>query len=400
MKEDNKQQTEMQKLAETGWKQMHEMLRQEGLSSEVTVLPTSFKRRNLLLFIAACTFFVLIFSYPFILNDHSFISIYSNNKIGNPSVDKQSVTSETAINFSRNNASNSSIATRQKIALHEKIKAQFSEFQKEHLISNLQFHKSSLLKKFTIERNCRASIPPSDHFIDTTIRLQRTNSSQKKPNNSVSKKVQIFAGAGINLSTGKNTFDFNDVNIHPGVTLIVPVSKRLSLHTGLWALSTIHGKEASAKEKEILNGYNTNIYYNINTTTVIKASYFDVPVTLHYSLNKDWSVGTGLQLSKLYKVNIEEQKESYDYNNALFSATVQQFNSTPQRAAAAFQRKLNIKKFETRFVAETNYQTGKILLSAAYYYGLGKTISLKDAVNSDHQYRNVYFKLGVQYQIH
>jgi len=400
MKEDNKQHTEMQKLAETGWRQMHEMLREQGLSNEVTVLPTSFKRRNFFLFIAACTFFILIFSYPFILNDHSLLTSNSKNKIGNLSADKQSATSETAGNLSQNDVLDSSIATQHKRALHEKINAQFSEFQKEHLISNLQFKKSDLLKKFTIERDCKASLPPSDNLIDTTIRFQRTNSLQKKPKNTVSKKVQIFAGAGINLSIGKNIFDLHDVNVHPGVTLIIPVSKRLSLHTGLWALSTIHGKEASAKEKEILNGYNTNIYYNINTTSVIKASYFDVPVTLHYSFNKNWSVGTGLQLSKLYKVNIEEQKESYDYSNTLYSATVQQFNSTPTRAAAVFQRKLEIKKFETRYVAETNYQTGKFLLSAGYYYGLGKTISLKDAVNSDHQYRNVYFKLAVQYRIH
>jgi hypothetical protein len=101
----------------------------------------------------------------------------------------------------------------------------------------------------------------------------------------------------------------------------------------------------------------------------------------------------------LYKVNIKEQKQSFDYNNALYSATVQQFNSTPTRAAAVFQKKVDIKKFESRLVAETNFETGKFLFTGGYFYGLGKTISLKDAINSNHQYRNVYFKLGIQYQI-
>jgi len=400
MKEDKKQRTDMQKLAEAGWKQMHQMLREQGLSSELTVLETPSKRRHLLLFIGACFFFILIFSSPFILNDHSILFSNANNKIKEIVLNKGSDMSARAENTPKNQLAALPISNKQKVNLHEKINGQFSEFQKERFISNLQSKKSFLLKKISIQRNCKVSIPQSDNFIDTTIQFQRTYSLYSEPRNSVLKKVQIFAGVGVNLSKGKNSFDLHDVNIHPGVTLIVPVSKRLSVHTGLWALSTIHGKEVSAKEKEILNQYNTNIYYNINTTTLIKASYFDLPVTLHYSCNKNWSIGTGFQLSKLYKVNIKEQKESYDYNNTLYAATVQQFNSTPARAAVAFQRKLDIKKFETRLIAETNYRTGKFLLSAGYYYGVKKTIWLKDAANSDHQYRNVYFKLGVQYRVY
>jgi hypothetical protein len=98
-------------------------------------------------------------------------------------------------------------------------------------------------------------------------------------------------------------------------------------------------------------------------------------------------------------VNIKEQKQSFDYNNTPYSTIVQQFNSTPARAAAAFQKKVEIKKFESRLVAETKFETGKFLFTGGYFYGLGKTISLKDAVNSSHQYRNVYFKLGIQYRI-
>jgi hypothetical protein len=401
MKGNKKQQTDMQNLAETGWKQMHEMLREHGLSNEAVVLPASFKRRNLFLFIAACTFFILIFSYPFILNDHSFLSSNQKNKTENSSVNESANAVKTENDVAKKNISSSSgITSQQKLFLHQKINAHFSQFQKEIFISGLQFQRASLLKKLDLEKNCRATIPPTDHFIDTTIEIRPTNILQKRSSPPDSKKIRVFAGAGVNISTGKDPFDFDNVNIHPGITLIVPVTNKLSLHTGVWALSTIHGKEASTKEKEITNSFNPNVYYNINTTSVIKASYFDVPITLHYSINKKWSVGTGLQLSKLYKVNIKEQKESFDYNNTLYSASVQQYNATPTRAAFAFQKKLEIKKFETRLVAETNFETGKFLLSAGYYYGLGKTISLKDAVNSDHQYRNVYFKLGIQYRIH
>ncbi len=62
MKERKNDITDMQKLAETGWKQMHETLIQRGLSSDVSVLSASSKKRNLFLFIAACIFSVLIYS--------------------------------------------------------------------------------------------------------------------------------------------------------------------------------------------------------------------------------------------------------------------------------------------------------------------------------------------------
>lgn len=399
MKEKNNDMTDMQKLAETGWKQMHETLMQQGLSSDATVLSISSKKSNLFLFIAACIFSVLIFSYPFILNDHSYLSLNSNNKTKNFS--KKSVHSIPSENkIAENDAHSLAITSKQKLVLHQKINQQFYQFKKENFISDLQFQKAYLSKKFFIERNCKATIPPSDHPIDSVIKIERTNFLLKKSQSPVSKNIRIFAGAGVNISTVNNHLNsfFNDLNIHPGITVIIPLSNKLSLHTGLWALSTIHGKEASAKEKELVNNLSSNIYYNIKTTSIIKASYFDLPLTLHYSINKNWSLGTGLQLSKLYKVNIKEQKQSFDYNNTLYSASVQQFNSTPARAAA-FQKKVDIKKFESRLVAETNFETGKFLFTVGYFYGLGKTISLKDAINSNHQYRNVYFKLGIQYQI-
>ncbi|HEU5364398.1 MAG TPA: outer membrane beta-barrel protein, partial [Hanamia sp.] len=174
---------------------------------------------------------------------------------------------------------------------------------------------------------------------------------------------------------------------------------KLSLHSGVWAFSTIHGKEVITKEKELVNNFAGNVYYNINTTSIIKASYFDVPLTLNYAFNKNWSAGCGIQFSKLYEVSIKEEKESFDYNNTLSSATVSQFNRTPMAAAAAFQKKVEIKKFEPRLVAEANFEQHRFLFSAGYYYAPGKTITVQDNYNSSHEYRNEYFKLGIQYKI-
>jgi hypothetical protein len=239
---------------------------------------------------------------------------------------------------------------------------------------------------------------PDTEIKDSTL---KPNEPEKKAANRSRRPLQIFAGAGLNITAGnKNSGSALDhFNLHPGVTLIIPVSQKLSLHTGLWAFSTIHGKETGTSERQLVASVSSSLYYNVNTTSVIKASYFDVPLTLNYSINSNWKVGSGIQFSKLYKINIREKKESFDYNNQLFSATVNQYSATPARAAARFEKMLEIKKFEPRLMGEVSFQHEKWLLSAGYYYGFGKTITLRETDNTTHHYRNQYLKLGIQYQI-
>ena len=226
MKERKNDITDMQKLAETGWKQMHETLIQRGFSSDVSVLSASAKKGNLFLFIAACIFFVLIFSYPFILNDHSFLSLNSNNKTENSSKELF-YRAPSANKIAESHPHSLTITPQQKLLLHQKINEQFSQFEKKNFILNFQFQKAYLSKKFFIERNCKAAILKSDNPIDTVIKFERTNSLQKKSEFPASKKIQIFAGAGVNISAGNNHSNsfFNDLNIHPGITVIVPLSE-------------------------------------------------------------------------------------------------------------------------------------------------------------------------------
>lgn len=392
----------MQQLAEAGWKQMHETLLQQGLSSGETTFAGSAKKRNLLLLIAACVFFFLIFTYPFILNDSSFFSYYQKPDSQNPFL-KKAVTE--TISKDKNSFEDDEplvLTSQQKHLIHQEMNAAFLKSQKENFGWFFQKGKKYLLQKFSNKQASQIEIPGSYHTVDTTIKIEKTISLQKPAGNSFSKKIKLFAGIGVNVPVGgkyAHLFDVNDFNIHPSVTVIIPLTQKLNLHAGIFAFSTIHGKEVSAEEKELVNNINSNVYYNINTTSIIKASYFDLPITLHYSINKNWSVGSGVQLSKLYKVSIKEEKESFDYNNTLYAASVAQYTATPVAASAAFQKNVEIKKIEPRFVAEANLQQGHFLFSAGYYYSLDKSIILKDSYNSSRQYRNEYFKLGIQYRI-
>jgi hypothetical protein len=402
MKETDNDINDMQKLAETGWKQMHQMLHDKGLSAEPAALSIGSKKRNLWMAIAALVCFMLIVSYPHLLKDHVPFSSVSKIKSKNVATEKNKKQPflQDEINVEKDKTAPVSF---QQQLLHAKLNQQLSQLKKKNEVDLLQRRKVYLLQKFSEEKKLAISIPTPVSLIEIDVKIDKAKSvtSQKKAEK-VAKRIQVFAGAGLNLSIGNNSnnsFNFSNLNVHPGITVVLPLSGKLSLHSGLWAFSTIHGKEVITKEKELVNNFAGNVYYNINTTSIIKASYFDVPVMLHYSISKNWSVGSGLQFSKLYKVSIKEEKESFDYNNTLASASVSQYNRTPMAAAAAFQKKVEIKKFEPRFVAEVNFEQNRFLFSAGYYYAPGKTITVQDGVNSKHEYRNEYFKLGVQYKI-
>jgi len=386
----------MSQLAETGWQQMHQMLVERGLSTDIPSSSSSSKKRNWFIVVAAVIFLFIIFSYPLILNDK--YQLASNSGIALNQENSSSLNTEKPIQPLLNKPQQITPALlKEKDLARERIKAAWLQFRRDQAIATLQDQKKFFFQKFT-EKISNTTLPKMNSRIDTTTNITPSPAIPKAAKSTASRKVQFFAGAGINISEGdKNSFSLHNFNIHPGFTVVIPVTNKLSLHTGLWAFSTLHKKEASTKERELVNTINP--YYNINTTSIVKASYFDLPLTLHYSINKNWSVGSGLELSKLYRINIKEKKESYNYNNLLFSSTVNMYNPTPGRAAAIFQKKVEVKNYEPRFVVETNFNYHNWLFSAGYHYSLDKTITLKDANNASHHYRNEYFKCGVQYRI-
>ena len=407
--EDNKKHIEeMQKLAEEGWKQMHETLRQHGLTSDIASGSAS-KRKIFFLSLAACLVLFFIIYIPYKLNHNTLLNTrlqtnYSSSLQNSSSSQKKYEPVQGNSNaISNADKSASPLTIQQKFRLHQKINGEYLKFQEKQISEALQNEKKYFLEKFTMEKPEPVKMQPCDNIIDPTSEIEKTLPVQKRTEKPAAKKVKVFAGAGINISPATHdipqSFNLKNWNVHPSVTVVIPLWQKFSVHTGLSAFSTISGKEVSTKEKELVSNLSPDVYYNIKTTSIVKASYFDLPVTLHYSINKNWSVGSGLQLSRLNKVKIKEEKESFGYNNTLYAATVDQYNASPMIARAAFQKKLEIKKIDPRFILETNFEKGSFLFSAGYYYSLDKTIILKDGYNSSHQYRNEYFKLGLQYRI-
>lgn len=393
----------MQQLADEGWMQMREMLRKEGLA-EIKEAPVSFLKKSYLITgIAVCLLTIIIIFLPFqLFNSRLVLSGLSPQKMA---------LNEPLQNVAKNESKvkeeiKESLETSKKIVTPKKIILNSSHTVyvptgKNDLMFLDSLVKASLARNVPVEKNIFIK---DFKIIDRTGTIKKETLSipkTKKLKNSFLKKLQIYAGVSTNIPSTNNglfSFEASKLNIHPSFTLIVPLHEKLSLHTGLFAMSTIHSKEVTTKEKEVINNMAANVFYKINTTSIIKASYFDLPVTLHYNLSQNWSVGAGIQLSKLYKVNVKEQKESYDYNNSLIETTTLRYNSNASQAATTFQKKVEIKSFEPRFLFETGLKQGPWLFSAGYYYAVGKSITLQQPNGASQQYNNQYLKLGVQYR--
>jgi hypothetical protein len=407
MKENKKDMGEMQQLAEAGWEQMHELLVQNGLTVDA---PQAIIKRKFYWPAAAVLFLLLTLFFPYFLNNNHTSDLNKTATSIHASSDESASASHKPVTVTQSVIMISPLAEKSRLFLQEKnVLSQNanpvivdSKRQMFTLLIKPSIH-SNLQKNFREKIISESCLPVSSAHPKSEVKdsLRMRDESVKKGANGASRAIRIFAGAGLNATAGNNNSGsfLDHFNLHPGITLIIPFSQKLSLHTGLWAFSTIHGKETGASERQLAASVSSALYYNVNTTSIIKASYFDVPLTLNYSFHNNWKVGGGIQFSKLYKINIRVKIESFDYNNQLFSATVNQYNSTPARAAARFEKMLEIKEFEPRLMGEVSFQHEKWLLSAGYYYGFGKTITLRETDNTTHYYRNQYFKLGVQYQV-
>lgn len=393
---------EMEQMANEGWQQMKELLRQEGLHDE-KVVPLFYRKK----FLRLCATLALLLAGFFIIN--RFQSPYSgNNKPGTThSTLGNSIVAEKSKNAPEFNKikdpqskSRNGKKTFNKISLTDsRIKWTHSAKDDSKFLDSI-IRTSVNLKEFGISKDdfLKSEIRPtkSDRLITpltSSVSLTNPKSVQK----SVAKKVIFYVGAASNISAINGNVSGGKLNIHPSIRIEIPLHKKLNLHSGLYAFSTIYSKEAKAEEKEEINNIGANLFYKIKTTSVIKATYIDVPVTLHYQLSGNWSIGAGVLFSKLLQADVKEKEESFDYSNNLIDETTIRYNSNEPLLGASSPQKVDIKGFDPRISLEGNFKKGPWLFSAGYYYGLNKTITLQESNGDKIKYRNQYLKFGVQF---
>ncbi len=414
----------MEQLADEGWLQMKELLRKEELV-EVKEEP-AFVRRKIPFFIgvAACLLVLFFCFHPYQVHSpraglsasvqEVVTANQFNNKANNSSVEKEATGNKNHLPGNMANAkriilisSNYRGGSYPHYTGTRNIIPGSSHIAFAEPAGNDQNYLGSVLMPLLTEKipGEEGSLHKNIGMADATDSIkspQAIDRKNKKDKNSFSKRVQFYAGVASNISAINNSllsFDQDKFNLHPAITFIIPFNTKFSLHSGLYIMSTVHGKDVNTKEKDLVNNMSANLNYNVNTTSIIKASYFDLPVTLHYQFSKNWSVGSGMQLSKLYKVNVKEENESFDYNNQLIASTVSTYGRGPVSTFGAFEKKVKVKSIEPLLVLETDLKKNNWLFSAGYFYGTGKSIMLQQPNGTSRYYRNQYIKLGVQYRL-
>ena len=406
---------QMDELAAEGWAQMKDLLQQHGLEEK--------KKPGVIAFwayriggLAACIL-LAIAAYTFIFNsgfDHKNIAHLENKHLPATSSKKENTvnnkenktTGETGSTNSDNILSGSLQKNQTLSSTKINIQKILQSPNTIYIPAPGQTEKINKIVSTSFARKInqqeeKLSLPSAENIDILKVPLPSSLKKETKQTK-VNLPVELYAGAGLNISGKRNhqpDFSLSRMNIHPSVRIVFPLNKKLSLNTGLYAFSSINAREASTEEKELVNNVNANLYYTINKSSMLKARYFEIPVTLNYHLSKNWTAGAGVELSRLYQFNVKETEKNYDYNENITATNVDRNITVGTLAAPAIKDKISLKKWDPRMVLETTVKSGPLLFSAGYHYGLAPSISTDEANGTTNHFRNEYFKVGIQYQM-
>ena len=394
---------EMQQMADEGWQQMKELLRGEGLAEEKSPPFLTWKKMQKIVSMAAVLllgfFIVTLFQSPsFVNNKTEWSPATTNNSTGAekimdaPETDRikhqEPKTHPVNTIFFKTSLSDSRIRW-------VRPGKENSKFLDSIIRTSIQRKELGVGEDYLLKREIikiKLDQPISGNI--KSVNLANSKPVQKK----VIRKVQWYVGAASNISATNKNISMGKFNIHPSLRIEIPLNRNLNLHTGIYAFSAIHAREAHAEEKEVINNLSANLFYKINTTSIIKAMYLDVPVAINYNLSENWSLGAGVLFSKLLRADVKEKEESFDYNDNLIETSTLRYNSNQTLMGASSPKKIDIKDFDPRISVEGNFKKDALLFSVGYYYGLNRTITLQESNGDKAKYRNQYLKFGVQYQ--
>ncbi len=177
---------EMQHLANVGWKQMHEMLREHDLSVDPSAVEADSKRRILFPVMAASVLFILIFSFPYILNDKFIVHLNTpSSNTNNPSVAKTPVTiTQSVTMISRVPAS--AVFSPQQVSLSKKTNVVMVDARKEIFKVSLypkndNFEKEAAKEMDPVKTLERTIAPAAYRFDRNKFRQSRKRKKSTKP---------------------------------------------------------------------------------------------------------------------------------------------------------------------------------------------------------------------------
>lgn len=380
--------------ADEGWKQMQQLLDKE--------LPNSSKRisgSNLFFFAAALFGFVfLVTALPLetyfeqkefttaVKKENSEKSYDNNLTAKGKTLSASLSTRQNAAIISKKTISkNSSIITRVLLPLHNNVNHIVPTFketiQNEQTFIGTSSEKNSLPEGATIALTGNDAKKTVEQSANTDTAWENNTGQKKKLANINYESWQFYAGAAVNISLNNS---FQSLHPYPFAEIKYQFAPTLFVGASVAFFSPVGSKANGIKKTVYVNDTSYNLSNYNETLNYKRLTYADVALTGGIQISKQISVHGGLQLSRLLGSKIETTLDPYDFNMNRLTVTGQDVSTLPTTPSAApvYNNRIDVKKFDIRYVAGINYELKKFSVGLQYQGGI-KPVLTGDAVTAD-----------------
>jgi hypothetical protein len=207
------------------------------------------------------------------------------------------------------------------------------------------------------------------------------NLNKKQSNKNFERSWQLNAGLGINVSLS-NTL--HSLHPYPFAELKYNFSPRFFVGASVGLFSPVGSKANGVKKTVYVNDTSFNVSKYNEKLNYNRLTYIDAALTAGVKINKKMSLQTGVQVSRLISSSTSTTLEPYDFNSNIISMQTPDVTTIPVTPSAApvYNNRIDVQKFDIRYIAGINYDLKKVSLGLQYQAGINPILK-GDIVTGD-----------------
>lgn len=389
--------------ADEGWKQMQQLLDKE--------LPLASRtRRGRQLFFAAAT----LIGIAFLITSLPLQTYFEQRKVIT-SIKEKPDTKETYHSLiTKQNGRNRASLQKATVFIQENASVN-NDLISQHLLPSLNEHNNivsqltpSLYNEHTVieDNSKRKSLPGVASIIapDTSANKIILNAvdnnnekdvlKKKKDVNNNNQSWQLTAGTAVNLSLNST---LQSLRPYPFAELKYHFSPRFFAGASVALFSPVGSKASGVKKTVYVNDTSYNVSNYNETLNYTRLTYADIGLMGGIKISKQISIHSGIQFSRLLNAKTNTSLDPYDFDMNRVNMTGQDVSMLPPTPSAApvYNNRIDVQKFDIRYVAGINYNLKKISLSLQYQGGINPVLK-GDAVTAD---KNKMITLKAAYRL-
>ena len=235
-------------------------------------------------------------------------------------------------------------------------------------------------------------------IVSTGKKEETTKTASAKKNKKTTGKNfhpywNVNAGLGMNFSLS-NTF--RSFHPYPFAEVRYNFSPRFFAGASVALLSPVGSKANGVKKTVYVNDTSFDVSRYNEKLNYTSLTYADAALTTGFKLNKKLSVQGGVQFSKLLYTKTTTTLEPFDFNSNILTVQDTDIRALPPTPSAApvYNNRIDVQKFDIRYIAGINYDLKKISLGLQYQGGFNPVLK-GDIVSGD---KNKLVTLKVAYR--